>query len=81
MHTRDGEPKPIWSCEPAVRYPFQAAQNIAGKYTVERVDEYTKARPYISVTQGEMLVDDFSSVDDTIEIARNNFDLTRTRSR
>lgn len=33
--------------------------------------------PHISVTQGEMFVDNFSSVDHAIEVTRNNVDLTK----
>ena len=67
--TRDGEPSPIRSCEPVARYPFRVARNIARKQICERTYEYTEIYPYISVTQGEVLVDDFSSIDHAIKDA------------
>ena len=69
MRTIDGEPKLIWSCEPAARYPFRVVRSIAGNQGVKRADEHAGGHPHISVTQGEMLVDNFSSVDHTIETA------------
>ena len=35
MRTIGGEPKLIWSCEPAAIYPFRVARSIAGDYAVE----------------------------------------------
>ena len=68
MHTTDEEPNLNWSCEPATRYPFRVARSIAGNLEGKRADGYLEAYPHISVTQGEMLVDNFSSIDHAIEV-------------
>lgn len=46
----------------------------------ERIHERVEGRPHISVAQGKMLVDNFSSIHHTVEVARNDLDLTGTRS-
>ena len=78
MRITDGEPNLNWSCEPATRYPFRVARNIAGNLEGKRADGHLGGHPHISVTQGEMLVDNFSSVDHAIEVTRDDLDLART---
>lgn len=78
MRTTDGEPNLNRSCEPVTKYPFRVARNIAGNLEGKRVDGCLGGYLYISVTQGEMLVDNLSSVDHAIEVTRNDLDLTRT---
>ena len=68
MRTTDGEPNLNRSCEPVTKYPFRVARNIARNLEGKRADGDSEAYPHISVTQGEMLVDNFSSIDHAIEV-------------
>ena len=79
MRTKDGEPKLMWFCALAVRYLFRVARNIANQYVVERGDQYTEMHPHISVTKGEVFIDDFPRVDRAIKVARNDLNLAGTR--